>query len=231
MKEWITGSGARITQVLNGRSNVFLLSCHGKNVLVDTSRKRYRIRLVAALAKKGVEYLEALVLTHTHFDHADNAAFIREKFRTRVIVHTSEADFLRRGISPLPAGTVLPTRILLLLARRMGSFFDYDPCLVDREVHEEFDFSGIGRQVRLLHTPGHSPGSVSLVVDDEIALVGDAMFGVFPCSVFPPFADDVERLVSSWGKLLDTGCRLFIPAHGSAVDRSLLEKCYGRGRR
>jgi glyoxylase-like metal-dependent hydrolase (beta-lactamase superfamily II) len=82
----------------------------------------------------------------------------------------------------------------------------------------------MGFNAYILHTPGHSSGSVSIIVDDEIALVGDTMFGIFPWSVFPPFADDVKQMTESWGKLLETNCRLFLPGHGTANKRSLVQK-------
>ena len=65
-----------------------------------------------------------------------------------------------------------------------------------------------------------------VIVDNEIALVGDAMIGKFPGSIFPPFADNVPVLVSSWGKLLRTGSLLFLPSHGTQNNRRLVEKCY-----
>lgn len=77
-------------------------------------------------------------------------------------------------------------------------------------------------------TPGHTCGSVSLIVDGEIAVVGDAMVG--RRSIFPPFADDVPELVRSWQKLLDTGCGLFLPAHGRAKGRETLESSYHKQR-
>jgi len=59
-------------------------------------------------------------------------------------------------------------------------------------------------------------------VDDEIALVGDTLFGVLPRSVWPPFADDPARMVQSWGQLLETPCRLFLPGHGREIGRERL---------
>jgi len=64
---------------------------------------------------------------------------------------------------------------------------------------------------------------MSLIVDDEIAIVGDAMFGIFPNSIFPPFADNVPVMIKSWRKLLDTKCMLFLPAHGTKNSRRLVD--------
>lgn len=232
MKIWTTGNGTRVTRILGGRSNAFLLSRGQRNILVDTGRSAARRRLSGRLLGLGITRLDALVLTHTHFDHAENAAYIKEAFGARVIVHGAEERFLREGASPLPQGTTPVTRLLVrLAAMRTSSPLVYEPCRADVRVEDRFDLSGFGFDAYLLPTPGHSPGSISLILDGETAIVGDAMFGVLPCSVFPPFADDARQLISSWGILLDTGCLLFMPGHGSPDSRGLLEKCHGRRRR
>jgi glyoxylase-like metal-dependent hydrolase (beta-lactamase superfamily II) len=69
---------------------------------------------------------------------------------------------------------------------------------------------------------------MSLIVDDEIALVGDCMFGVFKGSAFPPFALDVKQMIISWGKLLNTGCHLYLPSHGTADSRELVQRDYDK---
>jgi glyoxylase-like metal-dependent hydrolase (beta-lactamase superfamily II) len=130
-------------------------------------------------------------------------------------------------MSPLPAGTNLFTRTLMRrFGRKAGRKVKCEPCPADLIVDERFDLRPLGIGATILHTPGHSPGSISLIVDDEIAIVGDTMVGTFPGKIFPPFADDVKGVVQSWGKLLETGCRLFLPAHGSGNSRELVEKLW-----
>jgi glyoxylase-like metal-dependent hydrolase (beta-lactamase superfamily II) len=228
MQMWTTEEGTMVARVLAGRSNAFLLSRGPVNILIDTGRRAQRHRLVERLRTLGATRLDALVLTHTHFDHAENAAFIKKTFGVNVIVHGAEERFLREGVSPLPKGTLPPARLLVRLAARLGLSFAYEPCQPDIRVEDRFDLSGFGLDAYLLHTPGHSRGSLSLVLESELAFVGDAMFGVFPRSVFPPYADDVGEMVSSWKVLLDTRCRLFLPGHGSPDSRKLLEKCLER---
>ena len=77
-----------------------------------------------------------------------------------------------------------------------------------------------------METAGHSEDSVSLLIDDEIAIVGDLMFGVFRNSIFPPFSDNVQQMIESWGKLLGTNCRVFLPGHGKEINRDRLQKEY-----
>jgi hydroxyacylglutathione hydrolase len=225
MKTWTTTGGYKISQILSGRSNVFLLTHGTINFLVDTSTARLWKKLQNQLEKAGIIHIDYLILTHAHFDHAANANRIKVKYGASVIVHRSEADFLSKGINIIPGGTTLLTRFLVHLA---GKWFirimKYEPCRYDMLVDSLLDLKGMGLNAYILHTPGHTSGSVSVIVEDEIALVGDAMFGIFKGSVFPPFAENADEMVRSWGKLLQSRCRIFLPSHGTANNRSLVEK-------
>lgn len=227
--QWGTSDGATITQVLSARSNVFLISYNQKNILVDTGPRFMRRWLDKRLTALDVHTIHYLILTHSHFDHAANAKYIREKYGTKVLIHKSEVPFLTSGDNEIPQGTNFFTHAL---TRSMGKFVarwvKYDPCPADIVVEERFDMLPLGLNGYIIPTPGHSTGSMSVVVDNEIALVGDAMFGVFNGSVFPPFAEDVNRMLASWKLLLDTKCHTFLPSHGSARSRDLLQKCYDR---
>jgi hydroxyacylglutathione hydrolase len=144
-----------------------------------------------------------------------------------VIAHKSEAQYLESGNSPLPDGTISVTKFLIdHWGPKVQSRVKYEPCKVDIQIEDSFDLSEFGYYARIIHTPGHTSGSLSVIVDDEIAIVGDTLFGEVPNSVFPPFADNVQQLITSWGMLLETRCDLFLPAHGFPISRKLLEKCY-----
>jgi hydroxyacylglutathione hydrolase len=225
MTAWETRGNHAVQRVLAGRSNAFLLSSGSARILVDTGRGNRWAALERRLAEAGVDRLDALILTHAHFDHAENARRVRTTYGAKVIIQEAEAGFLERGDAPLPAGSVLLTRVFTSRLRKLlQPRFLYDGCPVDLAVTDRFDLAPFGFGGYLLHTPGHCRGAMSVVLDDEIALVGDTMVNAGPWSVFPPFADDVGLLLDSWRRLLETGCRLFLPGHGAAIGRPLLER-------
>jgi hydroxyacylglutathione hydrolase len=229
MKTWKTKSGYKIIQVLAGRSNVFLLTNGEKNILIDTGPGRLWNKLNNKLNYLNVNQIDYLILTHAHFDHAGNAKRIKERYNALVIIHKDETDSLLKGQSIVPEGTTLITRFLVnFLAKRLALKLEYEPCQYDCPVDTRFSLKEFGFNAYILHTPGHTIGSISVIVDDEIALVGDTMFGVFMFSVFPPYAQDTEQLIYSWGKLLETKCMLFIPSHGTVDSRLLLQKDYDK---
>lgn len=226
MKKWTTKKSTEIYRVLNGRVNSYLV-CHSKGlVLVDCGLNRLSSKMLKNIGKvnpagKSIDYI---FLTHTHFDHCQNTLEISKKLKAKVIVNSFESYDLISGETTVPDGTMWFSKIIL----KLGNIFinktpkcsPVEPDLIINHNGTLFE----SESLKVIHTPGHSSGSMCLIIDDEIALVGDALFGVFPKRAFPPFADDEEELIESWGKLLKTDCSLFLPGHGSAVSRKTLEK-------
>lgn len=226
MKKWVTKSGCKIVRILSGRSNVFLLTNGEKNILVDTSISLSWSKLQRRFERLNIKTIDYLILTHSHFDHTANANRIKEKYKSTVVIHMNDAPQLSKGETVIPRGAVIFTTLLVNTVSRLipNSLFRYDPCVPDIIVNSDIYLNNPGFNLFLMHTPGHTFGSMSLIIDDEIAIVGDTMFGVFSWSVYPPFADDCEMMIKSWKKLLETNCYIFLPSHGSANKRSLVEK-------
>ena len=92
---------------------------------------------------------------------------------------------------------------------------------------EETSLQSAGFPFTVLHTPGHTAGSLSLI-DKSVsrAYVGDTMFNIPVLSgrkYHPPFADIPAAIAGSWKKLLNTGVSYFYPAHGKRISRYRLE--------
>ncbi|MGB9937789.1 MAG: MBL fold metallo-hydrolase [Methanobacterium sp.] len=227
MKTWNTDN-CTVYQILKGRSNSFLVKCKNKYILIDTGRTNSWKNLVTKINElSGQDKLTYLILTHTHFDHAENAANLKDKYDCKIICHESEADNLKCGDNTLPQGTNPLTRFgVNILGKRLQKHYMYKPAEPDIFVNQKLDLSSFGFKAYIMHTPGHSKGSLSVIIDNEIAVAGDDIFGVFPNSAYPPFADNPQLMIQSWKKLLETDCKLFLPGHGKAISRKLLENEY-----
>jgi glyoxylase-like metal-dependent hydrolase (beta-lactamase superfamily II) len=227
MGQWKT-LNCEVNQVLKGRSNSFLVNSNGNYILVDTGPKRSWNKLKSNIEELLMENkLSYLILTHTHFDHAENTAKIKKLLNPKIIVHKSEEEYLKHGNSPLPKGTNLATGFIIdVIGKKIQSRYKYEPVDPDIFVDEKYDLKSVGINANIIHVPGHSKGSLSIIIDNKIAIVGDAMFGIFGNSIYPPFADNPKIMIESWGKLLDTGCSSFLPGHGKEISHELLEKQY-----
>ena len=222
-----TGKGTSIYTLTPARCNIYVVSRHSRIIIIDTGINFDRSRIEHALERRGI-VPEAIVLTHTHFDHAGNAAWLAREYGAEVIVQEAESDFLARGDTPIPSGTYPLTKGIVSIGRKIGPAFKYDPCTADHIFTDTFDLNRFGINGYVLHTPGHSPGGATIIIDDLMAIAGDSIIGTVPGSPFPPFADDVDELLRSWKKLLDTGCQTFLPGHGKPVSRKQLTAEYDK---
>ena len=78
-------------------------------------------------------------------------------------------------------------------------------------------------------TPGHSPGSVSILRESGEAFVGDLAMNKFPLRLNPGlsiFAEDLSGLKESWKRLLDQGAKTGAdnPAHGEPFSAEVIRK-------
>lgn len=230
-RSWKTHNNYKVVRVLSGRSNAYLILKDSSIILVDTGKEASYKTLLKNLAMLNiaVEDLSVLILTHVHFDHCQSARKIKEKSNCKVVVSELAAESIRNGYGVLPKGTFLITKLISRVGRFIGKGkFGFEPFHPDLLVNVEYDLQKSECKIKIIESPGHSSDSISVIVDNEIAICGDAMFGVLKNSIFPPFSDNCAKMVESWGKLLNSGCNIFLPGHGNEIKRSLLQKEYDK---
>jgi glyoxylase-like metal-dependent hydrolase (beta-lactamase superfamily II) len=119
----------------------------------------------------GPSDVTRLLLTHAHPDHAGGAAYAAEQTGLGVGVHADDAECVRTGTVP-PFGSTIGR----LTARLPGNGFR--PVPVDEELTDG-QVLPVAGGLRVVHTPGHSPGHASYLHESSGVLVtGDAMFNV-----------------------------------------------------
>lgn len=227
MKTRVTKNGYTIHKVLSGRSNAYLILSYNCTILVDTGKKSAFGKLFRKLDSLSIpiEKINTLILTHTHFDHCQSVKKIKDKSGCRVIVSDAAKGYIQKGFTGLPKGTFVMTRLISKLGSILGETgFGYDSFSPDLLVKGDLTLPHGNGDIRIIETKGHSDDSISILVDNEIAIVGDIMFGIFRNSIFPPFADDISKMLESWRILLATNCKIFLPGHGGEILRYRLEK-------
>jgi N-acyl homoserine lactone hydrolase len=133
----------------------------GHRVLIDVGHVGRRMPLLAALDARGLSPrdIDVLVLTHVHWDHAQNLDLF---LHAPLLVHPLERRYVRR---PHPNDWATPSWSHAML--------EHHPNII--EVDEGHV---IEPGVSIMHTPGHTPGSISVVVDGPegcTVVAGDAI--------------------------------------------------------
>ncbi len=164
--------------------NSFLLrSDDGQLTLVDTGLKGAPRRILAAIEEIGGSPADVttILLTHAHADHTGGARTMARAVGRGTTVHADDADYVRTGTAPpLDKGTLLGR----LLKRSQAA----DPAPVERTLTDG-EILPIAGGLHVVHTPGHSPGHVSLLHRDTgILITGDAIWNMWSRRTWPVFA-------------------------------------------
>lgn len=153
-------------------------------------------KILAAIKEHGIN-LTRIILTHHHFDHINATAAIKTHTGAEVICHRDTAPLLQGGAS------------------------------YDRLIDDGYSFvCGDNKTVRCLHTPGHAPGSLCLIVDDKWLVTADTLF-IGDCGRADLPGSEPESLFASLQKLKTLPDHLIVcPGHnyGPAPTRSLGEE-------
>ena len=215
----MTAAPYTLHRIFLGNVSCFLIYRKGEAMLVDCGNRGSEKKILDTMQQLHLEpaMLRLLILTHVHFDHAGSARQLKELTGCRIVVHRSEADRLRRGQTPIPGGTRWKAKMLVALGRvfrrRIMQFPGAEP---DIMVDAELDLMPYGFQGRLIHSPGHTPGSMVVWLEGGDLLAGDTFFGLEGRLHFPPFAENLPMLVKSWEKLRSLSAGTVYPAHGKS---------------
>jgi glyoxylase-like metal-dependent hydrolase (beta-lactamase superfamily II) len=156
-------------------------------VIVDPGEEAER--LLKALDELGVQRLEAILITHTHFDHIGAVAPVAKATGAPVVCPELETAVLANIMDYVP----------------WPGFGPFESYAADRTVAggEQFELAGLRFEV--IFTPGHSPGHVTYALRDEPALFsGDVLFQGsvgrvdLPGGDWPTLLSSIESLVDSF---------------------------------
>ena len=218
-----------------GITKCYLLRYPEGYLLVDTAYPNAYDRFCKAVAALGVElnHIRYLLLTHHHDDHAGFAARLVEETGCTLIFHQEALVALSQGrseetVKPVNrcVGAVLSVFQLIhgesgyprLAAPENGILISGDNCDL---------LNSIGIDGKILHTPGHSKDSISIVLSDGSAFVGDAAMNFLNfCRIKyrPIFIEDIDSVFASWRKLTKHGAKWIYPAHGRPFSADMLSR-------
>lgn len=203
-------------------SNAYLLIGERRPVLVDTGSRGEAQRIRAACAALGVKVsdLGLILHTHVHSDHFGNTVDLAAAAKCPISYHPADRVLAEQGHNGRLQGVGMRGRILSHLL----GYLPFQSVSIDLPASEGQRLDEFGVAATILHTPGHTPGSISVLTDDGDAIVGDLLMGGYVGGALWPsrpnfhyFADDLTLAMDSLDRVLRASCgRLFV-GHGGPL--------------
>jgi glyoxylase-like metal-dependent hydrolase (beta-lactamase superfamily II) len=218
-----------IIQIALGFCQCYVLRADGV-VVVDAGAPNKSKTFVRGLERASIspEDVALIVLTHGHWDHIGSAGDLKSLTGAKLAMHHREVDWLEQSLTPLPPGVTAWGRAFMSLHKLFMPFIRVPPAKVDLSLGDDgLSLADYGIPGQVLHTPGHSSGSVSVLLDTGEAFVGDLAMNGFPLRLspgLPIFAEDPAAVVSSWRYLLEQGVTTVYPAHGRPFSADVIRE-------
>lgn len=170
----------------------------GELILIDTGAGRSFSRLVDNIISLGFtpEKLSSIIVTHRHIDHIGALSQFRQKYGVKIIAHELEAQAIESG-------------------EKVGAEFygvNYQPCPVDIRLEKTEQNLCFGRhELKTLHIPGHTPGSIVVYTDiaGKRILFGQDIHGPYE----PDWGGNPNQATISLQKLIDLKADILCEGH------------------
>ena len=188
-------SSLNIVNVGYDSTNYYIVESSREKLLVDCGWPGTLPKLMAALKRKSIafEEIKYLLVTHFHPDHAGLVQELKDK-GLRFIGTECQVDVMA-SFAELFNGKNYP----------YVPITQHDNYIMKLEESRGF-LSGLGLKGEVIHTPGHSDDSVTLILDEGYAFTGD---------LHPSFMNiDDEKTRQSWEKIHQHKITRIFPGHG-----------------
>ena len=204
--------------------NIFFIKTNHGYILVDSGIPGQEKRIRYAFSKLGINprSVTHIILTHGHLDHIGCLAYARELTGAKVICHRSIANKLTAGEyeEAVPRSAfwkIFNGPVSWLLRSRLR------PVTPDVLFDEELSLDEFGVRGNIIHTPGHSPGSCSVILENGEALIGDLVrenrSGKIDTGLF---FDNRDQIIDSLEKIASHNPEIVNFSHGNIISRKEL---------
>jgi glyoxylase-like metal-dependent hydrolase (beta-lactamase superfamily II) len=216
---------------LGKQEDNYVLFDTGGHLMVDKVFDNRREKLEKELKKAGCtpDYLRLIVLTHGDMDHAANASYLREKYKTKIAVHQNDlvlvekptietvmSNFKLKSLPLWLMSMVFSKQIRKLMQRDLN---DFEPFKPDILIDDNFSLSEYGFDAEIFHLPGHTSGSVGIITQNGDLISGDTYANIKKPSPSPN-ALDFHQMDKSIKYLSALKINMVYPGHGTPFQMS-----------
>lgn len=204
---------SEVHRIKCGNGNCYMVENGINGILVDTGKREYLNKVLEVCKQYNAKLI---ILTHAHFDHAENAAVISAKLGIPIAMNEKDLDLIKSNLNQrLYAETFLGKMVLSVSLKDFSSRpmagFKPDILLNGGESLSDYGIDG-----KIISLPGHTAGSIGVDVENRDLIVGDALMNMFYPAVSMLYHDK-NMMLESAGKIGEMGKRTVHFGHGKPL--------------
>ncbi len=178
----------------------FIIDFDNQLIMIDSGAGGSTAAIIRNIEDVGLDpqKINHIILTHCHIDHIGSAPMLRDRFGCQIVMHELDAGAVEDGDAIRTAATWYQTA--------------FPPTRVDMKLTGDHVVMTFGNEeLHCLHTPGHTPGSISIYIDREgtRTLFGQDIHGPF----LPAFGSDKAKWRRSMETLLSLDADILCEGH------------------
>ncbi|MFZ6013660.1 MAG: MBL fold metallo-hydrolase [Bacteroidota bacterium] len=213
-----------------GMINCFLIKGNKQHILVDTGLPNSEQKIFRQLTALNIRKQDVglIIITHAHIDHFGSAGKLRQTLGIPVLAHQRDLDAYLAGRADartLKANKPQWELFKLMIKNQTTMPFTPDILLAG---DDGFDLNPWGVDGKVISTPGHTPGSLSVILENGESIIMDMMAsGILMGGLVlssrvkhPPFHHDLATLKGSFEKVLMFKGERYYLGHGGPVSRT-----------
>jgi hydroxyacylglutathione hydrolase len=194
--------------------NSYLIETETGYFLIDTGIKKKRDQLEREIQEAGCRPgdLKLIIITHGHIDHVGNATYLRDRYEAKIAMHRGDSGMVESGDMFVDTRGGVMIGLVGALMKILG-LSDYERFTPDIYLEDGQDLSTYGLDAAVIHTPGHSEGSICIHTAEGDLFCGD-LFNNTKKPEKASLIQDPDKLEASVEKLRALEIKTVYPGHG-----------------
>lgn len=218
----------QIHTLFTGIANTHIVEDGHSVVVIDAGMPHQARRIVNQVRALGhsPQDIRMILLTHGHIDHAGSAMALKRLTGAPIAMHRADARLTATPDLKIPPGRTKAVDAAGAVLRAFGWAVPLETFTPEVWLEDGMSLHDFGIDARVVHTPGHTTGSVSIAFEDGTVFVGDAILNLLRVS-FPLWWEDPACARESACKIRSLEPRVCYSGHGRAFDLNALDAFVG----
>jgi glyoxylase-like metal-dependent hydrolase (beta-lactamase superfamily II) len=219
----------RVHTLFTGIANTHIVESGRTVVVIDAGMPHQARRIVNHVRDLGhaPQDIRLIAVTHGHVDHAGSAVELKRMTGAPIALHRADAPLTATPDLKIPPGRSAIVDAAGSVLRAFGWAVPLETFTPDVWLDDGMSLHDFGIDARVVHTPGHTPGSVSIAFEDGTVFVGDALLNLLHVS-FPLWWQDPVRARESACRIKSLDPRICYSGHGRPFYSNALNRFIGK---